>query len=181
MDITSGGVDGSSAVVMGSFLGVVSAACGRDPIPPCEDDRMRAEMDPPTIPRLPILPSAAGPLCRNRRHGCRPPRCLPPLARVGPGGVPACGRPSYGEVRDGGYEFPVAELRVRYLQPARFDDLVNVHLAILAARGASFEIGYLVSVDGEACLRGATRHAVLGPAGRPVRCPEWLVALVDQG
>jgi len=88
----------------------------------------------------------------------------------------AAGHP-YTEVRQGGQEFPVAELAVRYLRPVRFDDQVAVHLVLAAARGASFEIGYLVEVDGLPRLTAVTRHAVVGPDGRPGRCPAWLAAL----
>ncbi len=82
----------------------------------------------------------------------------------------------YAELRAGGLELPVVELTARYLRSVLFDELVDIHLVLASARGASFEIGYLLTVDGEPAMTAVTLHAVTG-AGRPRRCPPWLVDL----
>lgn len=86
------------------------------------------------------------------------------------------GRPFHA-VRESGVELPVAEIVVRYLRPLHFDDEVDVHLTVLKTRGATFEFGYLLESGGETRATAVTVHAVIGPGGRPVRCPEWLVTL----
>lgn len=82
-------------------------------------------------------------------------------------------------IRQEGFELPVAQVAVRYLRPLLFDDEVDVHLVVASARGATFELGYLAAVDGEPRATAVTVHAVVGPRGRPVRCPEWLGSLAS--
>lgn len=84
-------------------------------------------------------------------------------------------------IRDSGVELPVAEVGVRYLRPLAFDEEVDVLLTVAKAKGATFELGYLLAVGGQPRATAVTVHAVVGPAGRPVRCPEWLVALAEPG
>lgn len=83
----------------------------------------------------------------------------------------------FDEVRREGYELPVVDVSAHYLRPLRFDEVVDVHLMVATARGAAFELGYLLRVDAEPRATAVTRHGVVGPAGRPVRCPDWLAAL----
>lgn len=80
-------------------------------------------------------------------------------------------------LREEGFELPVAEVAVRYLRPLVFDEEVDVHLTVARAKGATFELGYLVAVAGQPRATAVTLHAVVGPGGRPVRCPEWLALL----
>ncbi len=80
----------------------------------------------------------------------------------------------YTDVRSAGLDFPVAELAIRYLRPLRFDDLARVGAVLGEVRAASFRMDYLLAVDGEPCASASTRHAVVGPTGRPTRTPDWL-------
>ena len=82
----------------------------------------------------------------------------------------------YTAFRDDGFELPVVQLAVRYLQPLHFDDLVHVHLVVGPARGATFQIGYLLAVDGRPRATAVTVHAATS-GGRPARLPPWLAAL----
>lgn len=88
----------------------------------------------------------------------------------------AVGHP-FDQIRESGFELPVSEVAVRYLRSLAFDDEVDVHLRLARARGASFQIDYLLTVAGRPRATAVTVHAVVGPGRRPVRCPEWLVAL----
>lgn len=83
----------------------------------------------------------------------------------------------YDAIREAGLELPVAEIAMRYLRPCRFDELVDVHVAVVSARGATFTIAYLLSVDGEPRATGVSVHAVTRADGRPTRCPGWLLGL----
>lgn len=85
----------------------------------------------------------------------------------------------FDRLRADGFELPVAGVSARYLRPLLFDEVVDVHLVVGSVKGAAFEIGYLLTVDGEPRATAATRHGVVGPDGRPVRCPEWLVELAS--
>lgn len=85
----------------------------------------------------------------------------------------------FAAMRAEGLELPVVELWARYLRSVVFDEVVSVHLVLASARGAAFEIHYLLTVDDEPRVTAVTRHAVTGPDGRPRRCPPWLLDLAE--
>ncbi len=80
----------------------------------------------------------------------------------------------YLTVRDEGIDFTVLEAFVRYLQPLRFDDVVEVHLLVGALTRATFQIGYLLACDGVANATAVTVHGAVTTDGRPARLPGWL-------
>jgi acyl-CoA thioester hydrolase len=80
----------------------------------------------------------------------------------------------YDRQRAEGVDLPVIEVHVRYLRPLRFDELVAVHAVVASVGRATFQMGYLLTVDGEARATAVTVHAVVGGDGRPVRTPDWL-------
>ena len=70
---------------------------------------------------------------------------------------------------------PVVEARVKYLRPARLDDLLDVSLQVSGVGPVSFAFDYEVTRDGLLLATGWTRHAVCERAsGRAVRMPAWL-------
>jgi acyl-CoA thioester hydrolase len=85
----------------------------------------------------------------------------------------ALGHP-YSAVRSEGTDLPVIEVNVRYLRPLRFDELVDVHVMVASVRRASFQMGYLLAVDGEPRATAVSVHAVVDRNGRAVRTPDWL-------
>lgn len=85
----------------------------------------------------------------------------------------AIGHP-YSAVRAEGVDFAVLEAYVRYLAPLRFDDPVDVHLRVVSATRATFQLAYLLTVEGAARSTGVTVHGCVDPTGRPVRMPAWL-------
>jgi acyl-CoA thioester hydrolase len=84
------------------------------------------------------------------------------------------GRP-YTEMRLDGTDHAVLECFVQYRAPLRFDDQVDVHLALAAATRATFQIAYLLTVDGVVHATAVTAHGAINERGRPVRLPEWLL------
>ncbi len=80
----------------------------------------------------------------------------------------------YQEIRDEGIEMNVLEAWVRYRMPLVFDDLVDVHVTVQSVERASFQMGYLLSVDGDLKASGVTAHGCVTPEGRPVRLPAWM-------
>jgi acyl-CoA thioester hydrolase len=79
----------------------------------------------------------------------------------------------YREWRGAGLEAPVLESFVQYRRPLEFDDVLDVHVALGAARGASFQMAYLVTVADEVRATGVTVHGCTAD-GRPTRLPSWL-------
>ena len=73
----------------------------------------------------------------------------------------------------------VIECRVRCLRPLRFDDVVDAHVELGAARRASFAVGYLLTRDGAPCCTAVTQHASGEDRGRLARLPAWRRELAD--
>jgi acyl-CoA thioester hydrolase len=75
---------------------------------------------------------------------------------------------------------PVVEARVRYVKPARLDDLLEVRCWISERKRASFTFDYeIVSEAGETIATGSTLHACTDPAtGKMTGVPAWLQAIM---
>lgn len=80
----------------------------------------------------------------------------------------------YGEIRAEGVDMSVIEAWCQYRKPLRFDDVVDVHLDVAAVERASFQMNYLLTVDGEVRATGVTAHGCVTTEGRPTRVPTWL-------
>ena len=83
----------------------------------------------------------------------------------------------YTEMRAEGIDYAVLEAFVQYRKPLKFDDQVAVHLRLGAATRASFQMAYLLTVEGGVRATAVTVHGCVNPEGRPVRMPAWLGAL----
>jgi acyl-CoA thioester hydrolase len=83
----------------------------------------------------------------------------------------------YTEMRAEGLDYAVLEAYVRYRQPLRFDDLVDVHLLLATSTRTTFQMGYLLTVDDEVRATAVTVHGCTDASGRPTRLPAWLVEL----
>lgn len=82
----------------------------------------------------------------------------------------------YQRLRDQGIESLLVEAKVRFINPARFDDRLVVHSRCLEVRGARFRFEYAVERDGMLLAEGYTAHATVDAATmRPTRTPQWLV------
>jgi acyl-CoA thioester hydrolase len=85
----------------------------------------------------------------------------------------ACGHP-YESIRASGVDFAVVELTIAYERPVRFDDVVEIAVTVPSATRATFDMAYVATVDGVRCATGRSRHAAVGPTGRPKRLPAWV-------
>jgi acyl-CoA thioester hydrolase len=88
----------------------------------------------------------------------------------------AIGHP-YDEVRadDGtGREFPVLEEWVHYRAALYFDDQVDLWLTVGAVTRATFQIAYLLAVEGQTRAIAVTVHGCVDRAGAPTRLPAWV-------
>jgi acyl-CoA thioester hydrolase len=76
---------------------------------------------------------------------------------------------------------PVVEASVRYVKPARLDDLLRVRAWVAERKRASFLFRYDVrhTETGELIATGHTRHACWHPeTQRMIAIPDWLAALL---
>ena len=83
----------------------------------------------------------------------------------------------YQKLRDEGYEATVVEAHLRYLVPARFDDVIRIWLRCSDVRGARFRYEYVLerAQDEVRIADGWTSHASVDARTlRPTRLPEWL-------
>jgi acyl-CoA thioester hydrolase len=85
----------------------------------------------------------------------------------------------YQAIRDRGLESVVLEAQVRYRQPARFDDRLDIHARVGALRHARFRFDYAVTRDGELLADGWTSHACVDARTfRPTRIPTGLAEAI---
>ena len=85
------------------------------------------------------------------------------------------------EVEARGLMLPVVEARLKYLRPARLDDLLEVSLSVQSVGPASFTCAYEVARDGLLLASGWTRLAVCErESGRCTPMPQWLRELFER-
>ncbi len=83
---------------------------------------------------------------------------------------------NYLEMEAAGYMLAATHSSCDYLQPARFDDLLEISARVVTMTRARIHFGYEIRRKGEDRLiaRGSTHHAYLSPEGRPRRLgPDW--------
>lgn len=94
------------------------------------------------------------------------------------------GRP-YKELEAAGVMLPVVEARLRYREPARYDDIVEIHGGPTEVRAATVKFEYALrrERDGALLCEGWTTHACVSPEGRVKRLPDDVLTLfgVDHG
>ena len=80
-----------------------------------------------------------------------------------------------------GVLLPVVEARLKYLRPARLDDLLEVSARVESVGPASFALDYEVARDGLLLVSGWTRLAVCErDSGRAMPMPDWLRDLFER-
>jgi acyl-CoA thioester hydrolase len=75
-----------------------------------------------------------------------------------------------------GMHLPVIEASIRYRQPARFDDLLDVDTALSEVRAASLRFDYRLTRGGALIAEGQTRLACIDDQGQVRRFTEEMLA-----
>ena len=80
---------------------------------------------------------------------------------------------SYREMEHDGISLPVIEVQCEYVQPARYDDEIEIRTraAILTPVRIRFDYEVVRTTDEIVSAVGHTVHAALDPSGRPCRLP----------
>lgn len=81
---------------------------------------------------------------------------------------------SYKALEEAGIFLVVAEARVQYYLPARFDDHVRLVTTTVKSKGARIEHHYELFRGSERLAEATTTVACIDRAGRVTRLPEWL-------
>lgn len=82
---------------------------------------------------------------------------------------------------DGTLHMPVVEAEVKYLKPAKLDDLLGVKCWISERKRASFTFSYEMRNEmKDLVATGSTVHACVDPkSGKLIAIPDWLRAIMD--
>ena len=81
---------------------------------------------------------------------------------------------SYKDLVEWGVALPVIEAHCNYKKSAFYEDLLVVETRVSELRGASLRFAYRVIRGVDLIAEGHTRHAVVGPDGRPKALPDVL-------
>jgi acyl-CoA thioester hydrolase len=78
---------------------------------------------------------------------------------------------------------PVVEAFVKYVKPARLDDLLEISSRVSERRRASFRFSYEIRNEaGDLLATGHTVHACWNPAtSRMIAVPDWLKEIMPDG
>jgi acyl-CoA thioester hydrolase len=104
---------------------------------------------------------------------------------------------TYRDIEQAGIMLPVYEAAVQYLKPAKYDDLLEIHIVSTHTR-VKIRFEYKVhrvaggagfagdgrspkgEVSGDDVLAlGHTVHVCIGKEGRPTRAPDWLMEKLE--
>jgi acyl-CoA thioester hydrolase len=86
---------------------------------------------------------------------------------------------SYKDLEAAQVALPVVEAHCKYKAPAYYEDLLLISVEITELRAASMRFGYIVRRGTDVLAEGFTRHAVIGPTGRPRALPDDLRQAID--
>lgn len=79
----------------------------------------------------------------------------------------------YEEMVEEGVDLVVAESRLRYLSPARFDDLLDIAVAVRHLGTTSIAMSFDASVEGRAVVAGENRYVCIRAGGQePTPVPD---------
>jgi acyl-CoA thioester hydrolase len=79
---------------------------------------------------------------------------------------------SYKDLEAAQIALPVVEAHCNYRRPSYYEDLLEVDVEVGELRAASLRFVYVIRRGAEVIAEGHTRHAVIGPEGRPRRLPD---------
>lgn len=89
---------------------------------------------------------------------------------------------SYKELEARGLRLAVSELRIRYAQPARYDDEIRIRCWVAERASRRITFGYAVEreEDGQLLATAETSLLVLDDGFRPTRLPEDVAILLPE-
>jgi acyl-CoA thioester hydrolase len=75
---------------------------------------------------------------------------------------------------------PVIEAHCNYKKPSYYEDLLEVDVTVGELRAASLRFVYTIRRGPDVICEGHTRHAVIGPTGRPRALPDEFRDLLER-
>jgi acyl-CoA thioester hydrolase len=86
---------------------------------------------------------------------------------------------SYKDLEAAQVALPVVEAHCNYKKPALYEDLLEVDAEVGELRSASLRFVYTIRRGPDVIAEGYTRHAVIGPTGRPRALPDAFRDLLE--
>jgi len=81
----------------------------------------------------------------------------------------------YRDIEAMGYFLAVARLNIRYRSPARYDDVLTIHVKVLPTSGAKIEHEYEIHCQDRFIASAQTTLACIDSAGKMIRLPDVLM------
>lgn len=83
------------------------------------------------------------------------------------------------QLQEAGYIFPVVELTVQYLRPARYDDVLSIEIALVELSALRLGVRHRVWRGEEVLVEGVTRHVCTSLEEKPRRMPKPLLEVLQ--
>jgi acyl-CoA thioester hydrolase len=80
----------------------------------------------------------------------------------------------YEQMRREGLDAPVLEVAVQYRKPLNFEDEVDIYLWGGAVTRTTFQLAYLLAVEGEVRATAVSVHGCVDANGKASRLPQWI-------
>jgi acyl-CoA thioester hydrolase len=88
---------------------------------------------------------------------------------------------TYREVESRGFFLPATEAFLKYIKPAKYDDLLKIETEVGFIKKASSRFDYTIYKGADIIAKGYTAHACLDEENRVVRFPGLLLDILDGG
>lgn len=89
---------------------------------------------------------------------------------------------SYDEIENQGIWLPVSEYKIKYLKPAKYDQLLEIHTYIRKMPGVKIEFEYEIFNESKEKVTEATTTLFFldAKSGKIMRCPEFLMDFIEK-
>ena len=89
---------------------------------------------------------------------------------------------SYDEIEKNGIWLPVSEYHIKYIKPAKYDDLLQIHTKIIKKPTVKIKFEYTIfNEQNEKLTEASTTLFFLNAETQKIsRCPEFLLELIDK-
>ncbi|RQP10832.1 MAG: acyl-CoA thioesterase [Chryseobacterium sp.] len=87
---------------------------------------------------------------------------------------------SYNEIEERGIWLPVSDFSIKYLRPARYDEVLEIHTRVHRLPGVRIRFDYeIFNPDGQKITEAAvTLFFMDAETGKVTRCPDFLMELI---
>lgn len=89
---------------------------------------------------------------------------------------------SYDEIEKRGIWLPVSEYQIKYIKPARYDEILEIHTFIKKIPGVKLEFEYEIYNPAKQKISEAktTLFFLDAETNRIIRCPDFLMELIEK-